>query len=231
MPDCLVIFDCDGVLVDSEVLSARVMREMAAESGLAIAHEDALPLIRGRKVAEWVAELAAALGRPLPDTFIPEFRRRTALAFSAELRAVPHIEQVLLTLPLPYCTASSAPAEKIRLTLGLTGLLPYFEGRVYSAYEVGAWKPDPGLFRHAAADMGTAPGRCAVVEDSVVGVRAGVAAGMTVFGYAPHGSGTDAALGAAGAITFPSMERLPALLDAWHATAARRTGGGRRAAS
>ncbi|MGA5130703.1 HAD-IA family hydrolase [Streptomyces olivoreticuli] len=232
MPDCLVIFDCDGVLVDSETLSAQVMRAMAAEAGLTVAREDALPLIRGRKVAEWVAELGEGLGRPLPDTFIPEFRRRTAVAFAAELRAVPNVEQVLRTLALPFCTASSAPAEKVRLTLGLTGLLPYFEDRIYSAYDVGAWKPDPGLFRHAAADMGVAPERCAVVEDSLVGVQAGVAAGMTVFGYAPPGSGTDGPLRDAGALTFASMERLPALLDAWHArVTARRTGGGRRAAS
>ncbi|GAA3194796.1 MULTISPECIES: HAD family hydrolase [Streptomyces] len=213
----LVIFDCDGVLVDSETLSSRVMREMAAAEGLDFTPEQALELIRGRKVAEWVGQLEGWLGRALPAEFVPQFRQRTAERFTTELRAVLHVRQVIEELELPFCTASSAPRDKIHHTLGLTGLLPFFQGRIYSAYEVGAWKPDPGLFLHTAADLGVPPEHCVVVEDSPVGVRAGVAAGMTVLGYAPPESGTRDALAAEGARTFGSMTELPGLLDRWRA--------------
>ncbi|MEU4847992.1 HAD family hydrolase [Streptomyces gilvosporeus] len=211
----LVIFDCDGVLVDSETLSSHAMREMVAEEGLDFSLEQALEFLRGRKVAEWVQQLEDRLGRALPADFIPRFRQRAADLFATELRPVPHVQQVIEELGLPFCTASSAPREKILHTLGLTGLLSAFQDRIYSAYEVGVWKPDPGLFLHAAADLGVPPEACAVVEDSPVGVRAGVAAGMTVFGYAPQESGTHAALAAEGAVTFGSMKELPGLLDRW----------------
>ncbi|MEU8887464.1 HAD family hydrolase [Streptomyces sp. NPDC048442] len=232
----LVIFDCDGVLVDSETLSARVMREMAGKEGLDFSPEQAVEFIRGRKVAEWVGQLEALLGRALPARFVPDFRTGCAELFATELRPVRHVRQVVEGLGLPFCTASSAPREKILNTLGLTGLLPYFQNRIqdrfedrfedrvqdriYSAYEVGAWKPDPGLFLHAAADLGVLPEHCAVVEDSVVGVRAGIAAGMSVFGYAPPQNGTAEQLAAEGAVTFGSMKELPGLLDSWAAPAA-----------
>ncbi|GGZ30228.1 HAD-IA family hydrolase [Streptomyces nitrosporeus] len=213
----LVIFDCDGVLVDSETLSARVMRDMAAEEGSVFSLEQALEFIRGRKVAEWVGQLEEMLGRALPARFVPEFRARCAELFSTELRPVPRVRQVVEGLTLPFCTASSAPREKILGTLGLTGLLPYFQDRIYSAYEVGAWKPDPGLFLHAAAGCGVLPEHCVVVEDSLVGVQAGIAAGMPVFAYAPPRNGTATRLAAAGAVTFESMEELPGLLSGWAA--------------
>lgn len=213
MCDDLILFDCDGVLVDSETLSAEVLAAMAAEIGVRLAHPEALAFLRGRKVAAWVAELEALAGRPLGERFIAAFRTRAAGAFEAGLVAIPHVEVAIGRLAVPYCTASSAPRAKIRHTLGLTGLLPLFEGRIYSAYEVGAWKPDPGLFLHAAADMGADPADCAVVEDSFVGVQAGVAAGMTVFAYAPGDTGP--ALAAAGATPFACMSQLPTLLRAW----------------
>ncbi|MEW2067174.1 HAD family hydrolase [Streptomyces sp. NPDC007346] len=213
----LIIFDCDGVLVDSEPLSARVMREMAGQEGLAFSPEEALVFIRGRKVAEWVGQLEVRLGRALPSGFVPRFRTRTAELFASELRAVPHVREVIDGLRLPFCTASSAPREKILNTLGLTGLLPFFQDRIYSAYEVGSWKPEPGLFLHAAADLDVPADGCAVVEDSVVGVIAGRAAGMTVFGYAPPENGTAAELRAKGATVFSSMTELPELLGRWTA--------------
>ncbi len=210
----LIIFDCDGVLVDSETLGSQVMRELAAAEGLYFSSGQALEFIRGRKVAEWVEQLETRLGRALPD-FVPLFRSRSAERFSTELQAVPHVRHVIEGLELPFCTASSAPREKILHTLGLTGLLPHFRDRIYSAYEVGSWKPDPGLFLHAAADLGMSATHCAVVEDSQVGVQAGVAAGMTVFGYAPPESGTAARLASEGAVTFSSMKELPGLLHQW----------------
>ncbi|MGJ3263024.1 MAG: HAD family hydrolase [Salinarimonas sp.] len=217
MADGLVIFDCDGVLVDSETVSARVLAAMAPEIGLRFAEAEALAFLRGRKVGVWVAELEALAGRGFADGFIPAFRRRAAEAFERELCVVPHVESALDRLAGPFCTASSAPLGKIRQTLGLTGLLPRFEGCIYSAYEVGHWKPDPGLFLHAAADMGFPPHDCIVIEDSLVGVEAGVAAGMTVLAYAP--GDTASALAEAGASPFACMTELPDLLARWRAGA------------
>ena len=119
-----------------------------------------------------------------------------AAAFEARLRPVEGVEALLESLELPYCVASNGPREKMEVTLGTTGLLPYFQTRIVTAYEVGCWKPDPGLFLHAARMLGAAPENCIVVEDSTLGVRAGVAAGMTVFGYAPAGGSELAEAGA-----------------------------------
>ena len=157
------------------------------------------------------AQLEAALGRPIAETFIPEFRRRAAERFRSSLLPVPGIRGLLERLERPYCLASSGPLSKIHLTLALTGLLPFFEGRIYSGYEVGAWKPDPGLFLHAANAFGTAPRDCVVVEDSLAGIQAGLAAGVTVCHYHPKAENTPAERG--GIITFSSMDQLPALLD------------------
>lgn len=216
----LIIFDCDGVLVDSEILSAQVAREMAAERGVAVNTGEALELIHGRKVAEWVAELETMAGARLRDSFVAEFRRRTAQRFARELRPVPGVAQILRDLDTTFCVASSAPMEKIRYVLTLTGLLRYVDGRIYSAYDHQTWKPDPDLFLRAADDFGCLPARCAVIEDSLVGVRAGVSAAMTVFGYAPPDTGAPAgrlatALAAAGATTFTTMTELPRLLAHW----------------
>ncbi len=208
-----VIFDCDGVLVDSEILGAQVAREMALEAGIVLTAAEALAMIRGRKVAVWVEELQALSGGRLPPDFVTDFRCRSATLFRSDLKPVPHVESVLRGLDLPFCTASSAPREKIELTLKLTGLFPFFVDRIFSAYEIGSWKPDPGLFLHASAQLGVPPSRCAVIEDSLVGVLAARAAGMTVFGYGSVA--TASALAHAGATVFDSMLILPDLLHAW----------------
>lgn len=213
MENRAVIFDCDGVLVDSEVLSAAVVCEMARELGALLDQGRTLELIRGRKVALWVRELGEMCGRSLDGAFVTEFRARSAALFDERLCAVPGVEGVVSALDLPYCTASSAPLDKINRTLGITGLRRYFSGRIYSAYEVGIWKPDPGLFLHAAKDMGAEPKMCAVVEDSMVGVQAGVAAGMTVFAYVPEEESEK--FTRVGATAFHSMDVLPTLLDEW----------------
>lgn len=214
MGERLVIFDCDGVLVDSETLSAQVMRGMAHELGVYFDHAAALGFLRGRKVAEWVSELGEMAGRTIPDDFIPDFRHRCAAAFDRDLAAVDGVADVLGELEIPFCCASSSPEEHIRHVLSRTGLLRFFpEGRVFSAYELGVWKPDPGLFLHAAGALGTEPERCAVVEDSTPGVRAGLRAGMTVFGYAP---GSVPAFMRRDAVPFASMRDLPSLLRHWH---------------
>ena len=185
-----IIFDCDGTLVDSETLSTEVLVEAVGEHGLQLTVPEALAAFRGGKMADCIAELEVRLGRPLPATFVPDFRARSARAFRSRLRAIDgalELVRSLSTLPLPFCVASSGPMEKMELSLSLTGLLPFFEGRIFSSYDVGVWKPDPGLFLHAADALGVAPGDCAVIEDSLPGMLAGLAAGMTVFAFQPHG--------------------------------------------
>ena len=207
----MVIFDCDGVLVDSEGLGCGVVVEMMQELGYTMEFDAAVAFFKGRKMAECVVDIERLLARLVPEGFVPEFRARSAEAFRRELKAIPGIAQALDEISGPTCVASSGPMEKIRLSLGLTGLLPRFEGRLFSAYDVGIWKPEPGLFLHAAKAMGVAPGDCTVVEDSVPGVQAGIAAGMRVFGYA-HTDAEVAVLTGAGARVFRSMAELPGLL-------------------
>lgn len=184
-----IIFDCDGTLIDSEVLSNEVLVEAVAEHGLVLSVDEAILAFRGGKMADCVAHLETRLGRQLPPQFVPELRARTADAFRSRLRPVAgavELIQSLSALSYPICVASSGPIEKIELSLSLTGLLRFFAGRIFSSYDVGAWKPDPGLFLHAARAMGAGPRDCAVVEDSLPGIRAGLAAGMAVFAFQPH---------------------------------------------
>jgi HAD superfamily hydrolase (TIGR01509 family) len=209
----LIIFDCDGVLVDSEMLGNRVLATVAGEYGVTLDPHEALTLFRGCRMADCVAALSDRLGRPLPDDFVATVRARTAAAFRAELRPVEGIVDALARVTTPVCVASSGPREKIELALSVTGLLPRFAGRIFSAYEVGNWKPQPDLFLHAAATLAVPPAACAVVEDSALGVRAGVAAGMKVIGYAPlaHDAMELARLGAT---VIRNMDELPARLNA-----------------
>ena len=206
----LVIFDCDGVLVDSESLGCQTLIDIAAEHGVDIALAEALHLFRGRKMSVCVTEIERRRGVSVPDTFIPTVRARMADTFRRELRAVDGVRDALDSIGLPFCVASSGPLEKIQLSLELTGLLPLFSGRIFSAYEVGTWKPDPGLFLHAARALGVTPAACAVSEDSLPGVQAGIAAGMQVYAYTP--AGDPQMLAREGAIAFHSMADLPAYL-------------------
>lgn len=208
----LVIFDCDGVLVDSEPVGNRVLAGLLSEIGLPTSTEEAVRDYMGRSVESCLEIIEAKLGRPVPAEFTETLTRRTFAALRDELQAVPGIESALDRIALPICVASSGPHDKMRLTLGLTGLLPRFEGRLFSATDVGRGKPSPDLFLHAAASLDVAAERCAVVEDSVLGVRAGQAAGMTVFGFASRSD--PRALAAAGARVFRDMASLPELLAA-----------------
>jgi HAD superfamily hydrolase (TIGR01509 family) len=184
-----IIFDCDGTLVDSEVLGNEVLVETVADQGLAISLQEAIDLFRGRKLAECVAEIELRLGRSLPQDFIAQLRSRMADAFRLRLRPVDGALELVRSLRRPFCVASSGPREKIELSLSVTGLLPFFRNAIFSSYEVGTWKPDPGLFLHAASAMGVEAANCIVVEDSLPGIQAGVAAGMQVFAFQPHAAG------------------------------------------
>lgn len=187
-----VIFDCDGTLVDSEALANTVLVEFAASFGLRMSVEEAMRRYVGGKMADCVADIEGRLGRKLPETFVPELRARTAATFRTHLKPVPGARDLLANLRMPFCVASSGPREKIELSLDVTGLARFFtRERIFSAYDVGFWKPDPRLFLHAAHAMGVAPHHCAVVEDSLPGVQAGTNAGMPTFWFHPHATVPD----------------------------------------
>jgi HAD superfamily hydrolase (TIGR01509 family) len=208
----LVIFDCDGVLVDSELITNRIFVGMLNELGLALTPDDMFEQFIGRSMPQCLAAVAGLLGRPVPDNFADEFQRRSAAALKSELKSVPDIETVLTGLCVPFCVASSGTHEKMRTTLGVTGLLPQFAGRMYSVTDVARSKPDPDVFLHAASRQGVAPSACAVIEDTPTGVRAGVAAGMTVFGYCAL-TPRPTLISAGAHHTFERMRDLPALLS------------------
>lgn len=177
----LVLFDSDGTLVDSEIIMAKAWERYLPPFGVSITAEEALTRFKGISMLDSVDQLAQQRGSAFPDSFIPDFRVYMGLMLQNELQPIRGALDLVKSLKVPFCLASNGPREKITLCLGVTGLLPYFEGRIFSAYEVGSWKPDPGLYLHAAKAMGVDPSRCAVVEDSLPGMHAGIAAGMTVF--------------------------------------------------
>ena len=210
-PPGLVIFDCDGVLVDSEPIANRVFAQMLAGQGLVLSDTQMFELFVGRTMAHCMALAAERLGRPLPEGFEAEHDRRLFDALAVELQAVPGVTQVLDGLVAPFCVASNGDPDKLRFSLAQVGLLPRFEGRLFSAAEVARGKPAPDLFLHAARRMGAEPASCVVVEDSPAGVAAGAAAGMRVLGFAA--STPAARLREAGAQhIFSRMDELPALL-------------------
>jgi HAD superfamily hydrolase (TIGR01509 family) len=212
VPPDLVIFDCDGVLVDSERLANTVLAGLLTEIGLPTSVPESIDRYMGRSMPACVERIEAALGHPVPRDFLDTYYERVFSAFELSLRVVPGIVGALDALDgaVSVCVASSGSHERIRRSLGLTGLLPRFEGRIFSADDVDRPKPWPDLFLHAAAGMGAVAGRCVVVEDSPAGVRAAVAARMPVLGYADLTPG--AVLADAGATVFSDMAALPALL-------------------
>jgi HAD superfamily hydrolase (TIGR01509 family) len=207
----LVIFDCDGVLVDSERIANTEFARMLAQLGLNFTLEQMFERFVGRSMATCLQQVQELLGRAPPPDFESRLRACTEQALRRDLTAVRGVREALAAIALPYCVASSGDHAKMRLTLGITGLLPLFEGRLYSVTEVARGKPAPDVFLHAARCMGAQPARTAVVEDSVTGVQAAVAAGMRVFGYAAPGD--PGGLARAGAIVFSDMAELPGLLQ------------------
>lgn len=215
-PVQLVIFDCDGVLVDSEAIASRVLAELLTESGFPLHAEQAIDRFTGISLPEVVAQVEAEWGRALPADFVARLRERDRAAFRVELRAIAGVAEALQVLAYPRCVASSGSPEKIRENLALTGLLEYLAPHLFSAAMVAKGKPAPDLFLYAAATMGALPARCVVIEDSVAGIRAAHAAGMQVFGFCGGGHcrpGDGEALLAVGAARlFSRMADLPALL-------------------
>ncbi len=182
-----VIFDSDGTLVDSEPISLKVLVELIAERGLQIPHEEAVAKWSGCDLADVFVEIESRLQSKLPDNFLDIFREHQLARLRAEVQPISGAKELLESLTLPFCVASNAPQNKVRLCLEATGLLPFVKSDcIFSAYDINVWKPRPDLFLHAAKQLGFEPGECAVVEDSGVGVEAGVAAGMQVYAYDPH---------------------------------------------
>ena len=167
----------------------------------------------GRSMPQCLELITTMLGHPVPQHFVEEYRTRSTTALRSELKAVPDIETVLAAMRVPYCVASSGTHEKMHTTLGLTGLLPQFRGKMYSVTEVAQSKPFPDVFLYAARQQGVAPANCAVIEDTPTGVRAGVAAGMTVFGYCAL-TPKQRLLEAGAHHTFERMRELPGLISA-----------------
>jgi HAD superfamily hydrolase (TIGR01509 family) len=180
----LVIFDCDGVLVDSEMLSAGVLMAMMTAEGLPITEHMFRSDFLGRSFAAAAARTEQRFGRPLPADFEARFRSNLLSRMAADLQPMPEVVPLLEAMNAPFCLATGSSPQRLSVSLAATGLTRYFEGRCFTASEVRLGKPAPDLFLHAAQRMGEEPSRCLVVEDSEMGVRAGLAAGMTVWHFA-----------------------------------------------
>jgi HAD superfamily hydrolase (TIGR01509 family) len=180
-PD-LVIFDCDGVLVDSEVLSCQCLSEVLGECGIALSEDEAVELFLGRSSAALLSHYKDDR-RVNPETFLPELKSRVLQRFSERLRPIPGVEAVVSRLESLSCVASSSDLDRVSQSLALTGLASLFGSRLYTAQMVERGKPAPDLFLYAAAQMHAAPQRTLVIEDSVSGVTAAKAAGMAVWGF------------------------------------------------
>ena len=213
----LVIFDCDGVLVDSEVVAARVLARELADIGFPLTAEECIARYNGISMRSVIERVEVEWGRRLPLDFMERVRARDADAFRAELRPVPGVREVPI-LPHRKCVASSGSLAKMRLTLTLTGLMVFFAPRhLFSAEMVAHGKPAPDLFLLASERMGILPERCIVIEDSCAGVHAATAAGMRVLGFVGGSHcapGYEAMLRDAGAPgVFSDMRELPALVE------------------
>jgi HAD superfamily hydrolase (TIGR01509 family) len=215
-----VLFDCDGVLVDSEPITNGLLRDMLEEQGWTLTPEACFQHFVGKAVIDEKHRIEAETGKPLTESWMQSFRARRNAALEAHLQAIPNIhtaiEQIHRNFDGRIACASGADRLKVELQLAKVALMPYFEGRIFSGHEMPRSKPAPDVYLAAAEAIGVPPSRCAVVEDTVTGVTAGVAAGCMVFGYVPSRfrATEHAALLAAGAShTFTDMLHLPSLLS------------------
>jgi HAD superfamily hydrolase (TIGR01509 family) len=215
-PFDLIIFDCDGVLVDSEVISTHTLLDTLVAGGLEVDIEYVRKTYLGRSMSVVKADYLKLTGRDLEETFEADFLARLFAAYRGELAAMAGVKELIGSLSIPYCMATSSNIERARLSLELTGLLPLFEGRIFCASMVKRGKPAPDLFLHAAHELGADPAHCLVIEDSEPGLRAGLSAGMAVWrfvGGSHFGEGSETQL--AGEIDVPvfhSMDTMAAKL-------------------
>ena len=212
----LIIFDCDGVLVDSEVISCRAHSDVLTRHGYPITSDQVLKRFLGVSDREARQTIEREMGRKLPDDFEAQMKQAALDRYASELVAIPYITEAIAAIDLPKCVASSGTPEKIRHGLTCAGLYDAFAPDIFSAVQVARGKPAPDLFLFAAEQMKAAPARCVVIEDSVPGVTGGRAAGMTVLGF--HGGShcrpgyADMLRGAGAAATFGDMRELAGLI-------------------
>jgi HAD superfamily hydrolase (TIGR01509 family) len=182
-----VIFDCDGVLVDTESTCNQSFVEVLKPFDINMSFEEAIQKFSGSSLAHCVRSIEENFEITLPDDFEDTFRAHMNNKFIQDgVPAIPGIHELLEKLSIPYCVASSGPQSKIAITLGSAKLLDKFEGRIFSCYDIDNWKPEPGIFIHAAKKMGFVPTECVVIEDSLPGVQAALAGGFDVFAYDQH---------------------------------------------
>jgi len=212
----LIIFDCDGVLVDSEVISTHTLLDTLVASGLAVDIEYVRKTYLGRSMSVVKEDYLRLTGRDLSRTFEADFLTRLFAAYRGELSAMAGVKELIASLPCPYCMATSSSIERAKLSLEVTGLLPFFDGRIFCASMVSRGKPAPDLFLHAAAAMGAPPQATLVIEDSEVGLLAAQNAGMTVWRFVGGShlkDNRDISLDArAGVRVFETMEDVAAAL-------------------
>jgi len=201
-----IIFDLDGTLVDSEGLCNQAFLDLIPELGSSL--DDMVSRYRGQKLAPILADIERRIARKLPADFEQNYRARVAKLFDTDLLPMPGVAEMLSSIEYPTCVASSGPREKICKALSVSSLSHFFGDNVFSSYEIGSWKPEPGLFLHAAEAMGYPPERCAVIEDSLPGIQAAVSAGMQSYLYSPQ----EDVVADDCSVSFKSMRELPRLL-------------------
>ena len=214
-----VLFDCDGVLVDSEPITNGVLRDMLEEAGWTLSPAECMRIFVGKAVKDEIEQIRAKTGQPIDEAWMVQFRARRDAGLRARLQVISGAQAAVAAVHQRYAgqiaCASGADRAKVELQLTMCGLMPFFEGRIFSGHEMPRSKPFPDVYLAAAAALGADATRCAVVEDSVTGVRSGISAGCTVFGYSPPEAGHDTpeALRAAGVTeVFTDMAQLPDLL-------------------
>ncbi|NCB06737.1 MAG: HAD family hydrolase [Bacteroidia bacterium] len=205
-----IIFDCDGILVDSEAISAKIFQEMASELGCNLDFETVLHQITGTSMKENLAFFRKYIEGGLPASFETEFRKRSYEAFKTELKPIEGIHDLLKMMKIPVGVASSGPVEKIRSNLSTTKLIHFFGENIFSSYEIGSWKPEPQIYLYAAAKMGFSPTECAVIEDSLPGIRAAKAGGFDVYALTREKNISE--FTESGAIVFSQISNLVQLL-------------------
>ncbi len=214
-----VLFDCDGVLVDSEAITQGVLRDVLEEAGWRLTLDECMAVFLGKAVSDERARIEAETGRPLTEAWLADFRARRDVQLRQRLVAIRHAPEAVARVHAQFegriACASGADMSKVRLQLEKTGLMRWFEGRIFSGHDQPRSKPHPAVSLAAARALGVDPRRCAVVEDTFTGATAGVAAGATVFGYCPPEAGHDTPrrLKEAGVqVLFQEMADLPGLL-------------------
>lgn len=207
--DC-ILFDCDGTLVDSEVLCSKAYVHMFAHYGLELSLEEMFRKYKGIKLYEIIEQVNAEYGAALPkEELEPLYRREVARLFDSELQEIAGARELLAQVVAPMCTVSNGPVSKMQHSLGLTGMLNYFDDRLFSGYDIQRWKPDPAILFHAAEKMQVPIERCILVDDSAAGAQAGIAAGIPVFYFCadPHNQPIESPL----VTPFDDLAQLPAL--------------------